>query len=102
VSCPECGIRTEAVPWAVPGSRFTKDFEELTAYLAQVTDKTHVTRLLGISWRTVGRIVDRIVRRRLDPERLEGLKRIGIDEFSYRRRQRYLTLVVDHDRRRVV
>ena len=27
---------------------------------------------------------------------------VGIDEFSYRKRHRYLTLVVDHDERRVV
>lgn len=30
--------------------------------------------------------------------RLEGLRRIGVDEFSYRKRHRYLTTVVDHDR----
>ncbi len=49
-----------------------------------------------------GSIVKRVVARRLDPERLTGLRRIGIDEFSYRKRHRYLTVVVDHDRGRVV
>ncbi len=102
VSCRRCGIRTERVPWAGPGSRFTRDFEELTAYLARATDQTAVTHLLGIAWRTVGAIVGRVVGRRLDQDRLQGLRRIGIDEFSYRKRHRYLTLVVDHDRRRVV
>ena len=43
-----------------------------------------------------------MVARRLDPERLSGLRSIGIDEFSYRKRHHYLTVVVDHDRRRVV
>jgi transposase len=42
------------------------------------------------------------VGRRLDPDRLDDLRNIGIDEFSYRRHHRYLTVVVDHDRRRVV
>ena len=102
VQCVRCGVRCEQVPWAEHGSRFTKDFEELTAYLSQVTDKTKVTRLMGISWSTVGSIVERVVSRRLDPERLDGLERIGIDEFSYRRRHRYLTVVADHDRRRIV
>jgi transposase len=102
VECSRCGIRTEEVPWAAPGSRFTRDFEEMAAYLAQVTDKTQVTRMLGIAWRTVGAIVERVVKERLDPKRLKGLRRIGVDEFSYRRRHRYLTMVVDHDRRRVV
>ena len=102
VQCHRCGVRTEQVPWAPQASRFTWDFEELTAYLAQVTDKTRVTELMGISWTTVGAIVERVVARRLDPSRLEGLRRIGVDEFSYRKRHRYLTTVVDHDRRRVV
>lgn len=102
VQCRDCGVRVEEVPWAARGSRFTYDFEELAAYLAQVTDQTQVQRLLGISWSSVGSILDRVVARRLDPSRLEGLRRIGIDEFSYRKRHGYLSIVVDHDRRRVV
>ncbi|RMH23243.1 MAG: ISL3 family transposase [Acidobacteria bacterium] len=102
VSCRGCGVRTEKVPWAEHGSRFTYEFEEMAAYLAQVTDQTQVSRLLRIAWATVGSIVHRVVRRRLDPERMSQLRRIGVDEFSYRKRHRYLTLVVDHDARRVV
>jgi len=103
VKCRKCGgIRVEQVPWAEHGSRFTKPFEELVAYLAVATDKTKVTRLMGVSWSTVGAIIERIVARRLDPGRLDGLERIGVDEFGYRRRYRFLTTVVDHDRRRVV
>ena len=102
VDCSTCGVRVESVPWAAHGSGFTHDFEELTAYLAQTTDKTSVQKLMGIAWATVGRIVERVVGSRLDPERLNGLKRIGIDEFSYRRRHKYLTVLVDHDRRRIV
>jgi transposase len=74
----------------------------MVAYLAQATDKTQVTRLMGIAWRTVGDIVQRVVKRNLDPDRLRNLRWIGVDEFSHRRGQRYITLVVDHDRRCVV
>jgi transposase len=102
VECPDCGVLVELVPWARPGSRFTRPFEEMTAYLAQVTNKTKVARMMGISWRTVGNIVERIVADRLDPERLDGLERIGVDEFSYRKRHNYITTVVDHDKRRIV
>lgn len=56
------GIRSETVPWAAPASRFTRDFEELAAYLDQVTDQTQVTRMLGIAWGTVGAIVASVVR----------------------------------------
>jgi len=102
VRCRDCGVRTEQVPWAAAKSRFTYEFEELTAYLAQVTDKTKVTELMGVSWSTVGDIVERVVERRLEDGRLDGLRRIGIDEFSHRKGHRYLTTIVDHDRRRVV
>ena len=102
VECPDCGVRVELVPWARPGSRFTRPFEEMTAYLAQITNKTEVSRMMGISWRTVGNIVKRVVDEKLDPKRLDGIKHIGVDEFSYRKRHNYITTVVDHDRRRII
>jgi len=102
VWCPTCQVHTEQVPWAVHQGRFTRDFEEMVAYMAQVTDRSTVCKTLGISWRAVGRIIDSVVHSRLDPARLDGLRRIGIDEFSYRKQHRYLTTVVDHDTHRVV
>ena len=35
-------------------------------------------------------------------DRLAGLRRIGIDEISYKRGHKYLTVVVDHDTGRLV
>jgi len=102
VQCPHCGVRVELVPWARQGSRFTRPFEEMTAYLAQITNKTEVSRMMGISWRTVGNIVARVVTERLDHQRLDSLTCIGVDEFSYRKRHHYITTVVDHDRKRIV
>ncbi|MCA9730163.1 MAG: ISL3 family transposase [Candidatus Eisenbacteria bacterium] len=102
VNCARCGVRVESVPWAAHNSGFTLQFEELAAYLARATDKTTVRRLLGVAWRTVGRIVERVVARNGPRDVLEGLRRIGVDEFSYRKRHRYLTVIVDHDTGRVV
>jgi transposase len=102
VKCSDCGVRVEAVPWARPGSRFTREFEDVVAYLAQQMAKDPIARLMRIAWDTVGRIVDRVVAERLDPYRLDGLARIGIDEVSYRRRHRYLTVVADHESGRIV
>jgi transposase len=58
---------------------------------------------MRIAWRTVGAIVDRVwvdIERQHD--RFAGLRRIGIDEISYKRGHRYVTVVVDHDSGRLV
>ena len=59
--------------------------------------------LMRIAWRTVGAIITRVW---ADVEalhdRFAGLRRIGIDEISYKRGHRYLTVVVDHDTGRLV
>jgi len=68
------------------------------AWLAQRTDKTTITKLVRISWEAVARIVVSVVDHELDDSRLEGLVRIGVDEVSYRKGHRYLTVVADHDR----
>ena len=94
--CPDCGARFEAVPWARPGSRYTRDFEDVVAWLAQQMAKTPIAGLLRVAWDTVGKIVERVIRDRLDEDRLAGLVAIGCDEISYRRGQRYLTTVADH------
>jgi transposase len=94
VQCRRCGVRTEQVPWGATASRFSWAFEEWVAYLAQITDQTHVHKLTGVAWVTVGQIIERVVQRRLSTDRLVNLRRIGIDEFSYRKRHRYLTIVV--------
>ena len=96
--CRRCGrVRTETVPWARPAARFTRDFEDVVAYLAQRTDKTTITRLLRCSWEAVAAIVIRVVAAHIDDTRLDDLYRIGIDEISYRKGHRYLTVVADHD-----
>jgi hypothetical protein len=41
------GVRVEAIPFARARSGFTRDFEDLVAYLATKTDKTTITRPRG-------------------------------------------------------
>ena len=97
--CRHCGrVRTEVVPWARPNARHTRDFQDVVAWLAQHTDKTTITRLLRCSWEAVARIVIAVVEEEIDDTRLDGLYRIGVDEVSYRKGHRYLTVVADHDR----
>ncbi|WP_433004723.1 ISL3 family transposase [Kribbella sp. CA-294648] len=101
--CPDCErVRTEDVPWARPGARHSRAFEDTVAWLAARMDKTSLAQLMRCSWEAVDRIVGRVVVERLDDSRLNNLVRIGVDEISYLRGHRYLTVVVDHDSGRVV
>jgi transposase len=102
VNCPEHGVLVEAVPFARSRSGFTRDFEDVTAYLATKTDKTTIARFLRIDWDTVGRTCERVVATDLDEDRLDGLVNLGVDEISWRKHHKYLTLVTDHTRRKVV
>jgi transposase len=91
--CPRHGRRIERVPWASPGARHTRSFDRHVACLVQVADKTAATRVFDIAWRTVGRIVRRVVEELLPRDLLDELEEIGIDETSYKRGHRYLTVV---------
>ena len=102
LQCPQHGVRVEGVPFARHGARFTRDFECLVAWLASRTDKTTITRLVRIDWGTVGRIIARVCEDELDPDRLENLFEIGVDEVSWKRQHNYLTLVADHIRGQIV
>ena len=69
------GLPRSGSSWAVgSGVRFSEAFEETAAYLATLADRTTVTRLLGIHWRSLGSIIERVVARRLDPCRLDGIR----------------------------
>jgi transposase len=104
VRCLRCGVRTQALCFARPGSRFTAAFEDTCAWLTRHAPHSVVARLMRIDWETVGRIARRIVTEaRGQGDGLEGLSRIGVDEVSWRAGHRdYLTVVVCHDSGRVV
>lgn len=106
VACVSCGrVRTEQVPWARPGARHSRDFEQVVGWLAQRMDKSAIAALMRCAWETVDAAVKRLVREHITPidgARLNGLYRIGIDEISYKRGHKYLTVVADHDTGRTV
>ena len=94
--CPGCGDVYEQVPWARAGSPYTRDFEDTVAFLAQQMAKTPITKLMRIGWRSVGKILARVVADKLDRGRLDGLVQIGVDEVSYASEHRFLTCVANH------
>lgn len=100
--CPSHGVVVQGVPFARPGSRFSADFEDMIAWLVTRADKTTVSVFARIAWRTVGAICERVVAEQLDDTRFQGLVNIGVDEISWRKHHRYLTLVSDHATSKIV
>ncbi|MBD3856558.1 MAG: ISL3 family transposase [Acidobacteria bacterium] len=103
VGCSTHGPTVAQVPWARHDTGHTRDFDAMAAWLTVRTSKSATCQLLRVAWRTIGSIITRVntdVEANID--RLDGLRRIGIDEISYKRGHRYLIVVVDHDTGRLV
>lgn len=98
VRCGEHGVVAAQVPWARHGAGHTYAFDDTAAWLVTHCSKSAVRELLRIAWRTVGSIITRVVEDAENTtDRFADLRRIGIDEISYKRGHKYLTVVVDHD-----
>ena len=104
IECPEHGVLTECIPWADGKSRFTEDFNNEVAWMVCRMSRTAVSLFEDIDWRTVGNCV-RAAHDRIEPDvtvRMHDLRRICVDETSYRKGFSYITVVYDMDRNRVV
>ena len=104
VACPEHGVVTAAVPWARHDSMFTYEFEQMVSWLAVNCSKKVVASFMRIAWNTVGLIISR-VRKDVDydpSKRFDGLVNIGVDETSYKKGHKYITVVVNHDTGKVI
>ncbi len=103
VQCRLHGPTVARVPWARHGVGHTRDFDAMAAWLTVRTSKSATCQLLRVAWRTIGSIITRVNNDiEVTVDRLSGLRRIGIDEISYKRGHRYLIVVVDHDTGRLV
>lgn len=104
VKCPEHKVLTEYIPWADGTTRSTADFNNEVTFMALTCPKTVVAQFFDINWRTVGNCIA-ATHNRIEPDpkiRLKGLKRICVDETSYKKGHKYVTVVYDMDKNRTV
>lgn len=104
VSCPECGVRVEAVPWGAGKSPLTSAFAHHLASWARLLSWKEVGQRCGASWDTVARAVSWLVAWGLEHRSLDAIKAIGVDEIQFKKGQKYLTLVyqIDAGQRRLL
>jgi transposase len=101
--CREHGVKTIAVPWAEPGSRFTLFFERFALDVLRASRSlTQACALLGLDWDAMQRIMDRAVARGLARRQLQSVVHVGMDEKSFGAGQSYISLLSDLDKSRVL
>ncbi len=102
VECPTHGVKQLPVPWAEPGSQFTALFERFAIDLLRECSVQGGADLLRITWDEAWGIKARAVTRGLARRGHEVVARLGVDEKAVAKRHRYLTVVADLDRSRVL
>lgn len=95
-ACPEHGVKTVRTPWAEPGAHFTLHFELFAVQvIAACRSLTQAADLLDLGWDGVQRIADRAVARGLARRSTDGVLYVGLDEKSFGRGQRYVSIATD-------
>lgn len=104
VDCPRCGVTVEMVPWASGKSPATHAYTWFLASWAKVLSWSETARRFRTSWDVVFRCVEHAVRWGLEHRSLDGIRSIGVDELSWKKGQKYLTVVyqIDHGCRRLL
>ncbi len=102
VECPRHGVKQIAIPWAAPGSQFTMLFERLAIDFLRECSVTGAAALLRITWDEAWGIKERAVRRGLARRAAEPIRHLGVDEKAITKGHRYLSIVADLDRQRVL
>ena len=101
--CPQCGVKTCAVPWADLHGRFTLMFEAFAVRVLQASSNVEQARqLLGLNWKGLHRIMERAVERGLAKRELDEVEHVGMDEKSFGRGHDYVPLMTDIDGARVL
>jgi len=102
IECPAHGRVQEEIPWACKHGRITYRLEYLVLLYAQLMTQKAAARLLRMPNSTFSDLLHRSIDRLRDGHRIRDLTAIGIDEVSYRKGHKYVTVVYDLNRSRVV
>ncbi len=88
------GIRETILPWAEKLSRFSLRFETRSIRMLQNIDTLNFTGIMRTTWKQAWNIIDRSVKRGIS-RKISHPMVIGVDEKSYRKGHKYITLVYD-------
>ncbi len=83
VSCPSCGVKVEAVPWASGKHQVTDTYAWFLARWARRLSWQEVAEVFHTSWEKVFRSVEMAVEWGRSHQDLSEVSAIGIDEIAW-------------------
>ena len=103
VECKEHGVKTASMPWAGKHSRFTQLFEAF-AINVMIASRSlqEAGKLLRLNWQQLHGIMKRAVERGLDRRIADEIPWIGMDEKSFRKGHKYVSIINDIEGARVL
>ncbi len=97
IDCPDCGIKTERVPWADGKNRSCNVYRLFLARWARRLPWSEVATIFGTTWNVVCRSIRWVVDYGLEQRELDNIKSIGVDEVAIWKGHKYLTVVYQID-----
>ena len=97
VSCKDCGIRVEYIPWADGKHQLCRIYQQFLANWARRLSWSETANIFKTSWQSVRRSVEWMVQWGLGRRDVKDVTAIGVDEVQYQRGHKYLTVIYQLD-----
>jgi transposase len=102
VMCPDCGIKQVNAPFERKNSRFTLLFEGYAMLILKDAPIAKAAEWLRCDEKSLTKILRHWVNKAVDSMDLSEVVQLALDETSFRRGHKYVTLIIDAAKRRVI
>jgi transposase len=97
VSCSQCGVVVEHVPWGDGKHQLTQAYSLVLARWARKLSWKETALSFHTTWDKVRDAVESVVKWGLEHRTLDSIRSLGVDEIQYAKGHKYLTLVYQID-----
>ena len=102
IRCSTHGRVVEDIPWAASHSQVTYRLELAILAICKKATQKFAAEVLHLPTSTLSDRLHRVINREREGHKMRGLRTMGVDEISYVKGKKYITLVYDLDKCQVV
>lgn len=102
VKCGDCGVHQIKVPWARKQSGFTLLMDAIILTLAQSMPILKVAKMLDEHDTKIWRVIIYYIKKSRAKEDFSRVSIVGIDETSFKKGHKYVTIVADTENSKVI